>query len=98
MDSCNIARTQKIRLNFCNSCQLEKIHKVYFSLSLSIAIKPFELIHTNLWGPSPVSSISSARYFLIFIDDHTCFTWFYLLKTKNETYPTFLKFQALIAN
>ena len=98
MDSCNIARTQKIRLNFCNSCQLEKIHKVYFSLSLSIAIKPFELIHTNLWGPSPVSSISSARYFLIFIDDHTCFTWFYLLKTKNETYPTFLKFQALIEN
>ncbi|RVW36198.1 Retrovirus-related Pol polyprotein from transposon RE2 [Vitis vinifera] len=47
-------------------------------------------------GPSPVRSISGARYFLLFIDDHTRFTWFYLLKTKDEVYPTFLKFQALI--
>ena len=66
LDSCNIARTQKIRLKFCNSCQLEKIHKLHFSLFPSIAIKPFELIHTNLWGPSPISFISSASYFLLF--------------------------------
>ena len=31
--------------------------------------------------------------FYFFIDDHTCFAWFYLLKTKYETYPTFLKFK-----
>nr|CAN77432.1 hypothetical protein VITISV_017814 [Vitis vinifera] len=61
-------------------------------------VKLFELIHTNLWGPSLVRFISGARYFLLFIDDHTRFTWFYLLKTKCEAYPTFLKFQALIEN
>ena len=98
LDSCNIARTQKIRLYFCNSCQLAKSHRLSFSLSPSIAVKLFELIHTNLWGPSLVRFISGARYFLLFIDDHTRFTWFYLLKTKCETYPTFLKFQALIEN
>ena len=48
LDSCNIARTQKIRLNFYNSCQLAKIHKLPFSLSPSIAVKPFELIHIDL--------------------------------------------------
>ena len=98
LDSCNIARTQKIRLDSCNSCQLAKSHKLPFSLSPSIAEKPFELIHTDLWGLSPVRSISGALYFLLFIDDHTRFTWFYLLKTKDEAYPTFLKFQALIEN
>ena len=70
----------------------------HFSLSPSIAVKHFELVHTDLWGPSAVRSISSARYFLFFIDDHTRFTWFYLLKTKYEAYPTFLKFQAFIEN
>ena len=69
-----------------------------FPLFPSITAKPFELIHTGLWGPSPGRSISGARYFLLFIDDHTRFTWFYLLKTKDEVYPTFLKFQALIEN
>ncbi|KAL6344223.1 hypothetical protein AAG906_035448 [Vitis piasezkii] len=98
LDSCNIARTQKIRFNFCNSCQLAKSHRLPFSLSPSIAEKPIELIHTDLWGLSPVRSISGAHYFLLFIDDHTRFTWFYLLKTKDEAYPTFLKFQALIEN
>ena len=98
LDSCNITRTQKIRLNVCNSCQLTKSHRLPFSLSPSIVVKPFELIHTDLWGPSPVRSISDARYFLLFIDDHTHFTWFYLLKTIDEAYPTFLKFQALIEN
>ena len=98
LDSCNITQTQKIRLNFCNSCQLAKSHRLPFSLSPSIAVKPFELIHTDLWGPSPVRSISGAHNFLLFIDDHTHFTWFYLFKTKDEAYPTFLKFQALIEN
>ena len=98
LDSCNIARTQKIRLNFYNSCQLAKIHKLPFSLSPSIAVKPFELIHIDLQGPSPVCSIFGALYFLLFIDDRTRFTWFYLLKTKDKECPTFLKFQALIEN
>ena len=98
LDSCNIVRTQKIGFNFCSSCQLAKSHRLPFSLSPSIAEKPFELIHTDLWGLSPIRSISGARYFLLFIDDHTRFTWFYLLKTKDEAYPTFLKFQALIEN
>ena len=71
---------------------------LHFSPSPSIAVKPFELIYTDLWGPSPVRSISGARYFLLFIDYHTCFSWFYLLKIKDKAYPTFLKFQALIEN
>ena len=98
LGSCNISQTQKIRLNFCNSCQWAKSHKLHFSMSSSITVKPFDLIHTDLWGHSLVRSIFGARHFFLCIDDHTHFTWFYLLKTKDETYPTFLKFQALIGN
>ena len=28
-----------------------------------------ELVHTNLWGPFPVSSLGGTRYYITFIDD-----------------------------
>lgn len=54
-------------------------------------MKHFELVHSDLWGPAPITAINGMRYFLLFIDDFRRFTWFYLLKTKDKTYSTFLK-------
>ena len=45
-------------------------------------MKPLKLIHIDLQVPSPINSISVDRHFLVFVDDNTQFTWFYLLKTK----------------
>ena len=28
-----------------------------------------ELVHTDLWGPSPVASLGGSKYYIIFIDD-----------------------------
>lgn len=54
-------------------------------------MKPFDL-----WGPSPIVSIIGVKYFLLLIDDHTRFTWFYLLNNKSDTLSYFLKFKQLI--
>ena len=67
-------------------------------LTESKAMKPFDLVHSNLWGPSPVQSITGAHYFLLFIDDDSSFKWFYLLKRKDETFSYFLKFKNFIEN
>ena len=82
--------------SFCNFCQIAKSHRLSFPSSLSRALKPFDLIHTDLWGPAIVNSLTIVRYFILFIDDHTRFTWLYLLKTKDEAYSTFLKFKAFV--
>lgn len=41
-----------------------------------------ELVHTNVWGPSPVSSIEGSLYYVTFIDDSTRKVWVYFLKNK----------------
>ena len=56
------------------------------------AIKTFYLGHFDLWGVSPITYVTSVRYDLLFINGYFCFTWIYFLKTKDETFPTFLKF------
>ena len=53
----------------CTLCQLGKQSALPFNNSESISNSIFELIHSNIWGPSPVVSISGSRYFVVFIDD-----------------------------
>ncbi|RVW25479.1 Retrovirus-related Pol polyprotein from transposon TNT 1-94 [Vitis vinifera] len=37
----------------------------------SISNSIFELIHSDVWEPSPVASIGGSRYFFVFIDDYS---------------------------
>ena len=39
-----------------------------------------------------------ARYFLLFIDDYSHFCLLFLLKTKDEVFPTFLKYKLMVDN
>ena len=67
-----------------------------FVNSSSRARKTFDLVHSTLCGASHVPFVTGACYFLLFINDHTRFRWLYLLKTKDETFSTFLKFKAMV--
>lgn len=75
---------------------VDKSHQLSFVNSSTRARKTFDLVHSNLWGASHVPSVIGACYFLLFINDHTQFSWLYLLKTKDETFSTFLKFKAMV--
>lgn len=52
----------------CEACQCGKAKFLPFSRSFSHAKTPLELIHTDLWGPSPTLSIHGYRYYILFID------------------------------
>ncbi|GJX90099.1 retrovirus-related pol polyprotein from transposon TNT 1-94 [Tanacetum coccineum] len=46
-------------------------------------------------GPAPVTFVDGYRYYALFVDDYSRFTWFYPLKTKSgffEVLVNFLKF------
>lgn len=62
------------------------------------ASKKLELIHSDLCGPFPTNSVSGSRYFIIFVDDATRFTWVYFLRTKSseEVLRVFEQFKALV--
>ncbi|KAI0492719.1 hypothetical protein KFK09_026995 [Dendrobium nobile] len=66
-------------LNVCVSCNMSKSHKQPFVTSTSVCHKPFELVHSDVWGPAPTPSTQGYRYYVVFIDEFTRFTWLYLL-------------------
>ena len=54
----------------CESCELGKYHRATFrSLRLVRSKSPFELIHCDVWGPTRTPSMSSYKYYIVFIDD-----------------------------
>ena len=57
----------------CVSCQLGKQPALPFNSSESISTNISDLIHSDVWGPSPVSSIGESRYFVVFVDDYSRF-------------------------
>ena len=77
----NISKLQKIVPRFsslssieCKSCQLGKYTRVLFPKRLDQQTKfPFELVHTDIWGPSQVESTLGFRYFVTFIDDFSMY-------------------------
>ena len=54
-----------------------------FTLSEKRTTAPFQLIHSDLWGPTAVPSFADFRYYICFVDDFTKYTWLYPLKHKS---------------
>ncbi|KAL0549435.1 hypothetical protein IC582_013917 [Cucumis melo] len=80
----------------CFNCKLAKQPALSFSTSTSICDKPFDLIHSNIWGPAPTSAVHGYRYYVLFIDDFSRFTWIYFLKHHYELSRTYIEFANMI--
>ena len=86
-------------VNFnCKTCILAKSHRNSYHASLNKSSIPFALIHSDVWGPSPRTTVTGYRWFVIFVDDSTRMTWLYLMKTKEEVFPIFQAFHTMIQN
>ncbi|XP_075098228.1 retrovirus-related Pol polyprotein from transposon TNT 1-94 isoform X1 [Nicotiana tabacum] len=81
----------------CESCQLGKHTRSHFPRRLdNRAELPFTLVHSDVWGPSRVSSTLEFRYFVSFIDDYSRCTWIFLMKNRFELFSIFPIFYAEI--
>jgi hypothetical protein len=83
--------------DFCNYCALAKSHRLAFTSSEHLAMTPFELIHSDVWM-SPVVSVSGFRYYVLFTDDYTRYTWIYPMRKKSEVFNHFNNFITFIFN
>ena len=82
----------------CEVCQMEKHTRLVFPAKPYRPSNPFTLIHSNLWGPSQVTNLIGAKWFITFIDDHSRICWVYLLKEKSEVFQTFKNSYSMIKN
>ena len=76
----------------CDACLSSKSHRLPYAIPQHSTRRPLELIHSDLWGPSPVLSHLGHKYYVIFIDDFTRYTWLYPLKLKSDVLNIFTNF------
>jgi len=79
----------------CDSCQRAKSRQLPYAKSCNVSTAPLELIHSDVWGPAPVS-VGRHTYYVSFIDDYSRYTWIYLLKKKSDVFQVFKNFQSLV--
>ena len=69
------------------------IHPYGLIEKLSVLSKPI-----LLWGSASVASVQNYKYYVIFVDNHTRYTWLYPLRKKFDFFDTFLIFQRMVEN
>ncbi|KAJ9684867.1 hypothetical protein PVL29_017044 [Vitis rotundifolia] len=75
---------KSIDFDMCESCILGKQKNVSFlKTGRTPKAKKLELVHIDLWGPSPVASLGGSRYYITFINDSSRKVWVYFLKNKS---------------
>jgi transposase InsO family protein len=82
----------------CDACELAKHTRVSYPSLGRRSSKPFEIIHSDVWGPCEVNSILGHRWFVTFIDGFSRYTWLYLLKHKSDVFSVFKDLIAIIKN
>lgn len=81
----------------CVSCRLGKSYHLSFNLVEHCSSFPLDIIHSYVWK-SPILSNLGFKYYVIFVDGFSQFTWLYLMKNKAEVFPQFCAIQKLVEN
>lgn len=84
-------------MSFCHSCPLGKSSKLPFKLSESVSTFPLQLVHSDVWS-SPFSSVQGFKYYLIFIDDYSHYSWLFPMRFKHEVFNLFVQFKQYVEN
>lgn len=80
---------------FCNSCSTNKSHKLPFSTSTLTTSQPLEILFSDVWT-SPTTSVDGYKYYVLFVDHYTRYTWLYPLKAKSQVATIFPLFKQLV--
>jgi GAG-pre-integrase domain len=55
-------------LTSCNDCLMTKARQLPFNPFSSTSSYPLEIIHSDVWGHFPITSLNGFRYYAIFVD------------------------------
>jgi histone deacetylase 1/2 len=70
-----------------------KAHQLPFTDSETVYDSALELVFSDIWGPSPAPAINGVKYYIVFLDSFSKYTWIYLLHSKSQAFEAFLQFK-----
>ena len=73
----------------CEIYQLAKHTRSSYSNHEYKSSSPFSMIHSDIWGPTRVKTITESRWFVSFVDNQTRITWIFLMRDKSEVSSIF---------
>lgn len=86
-------------INFvCEACQYGKQSRLPFHKSCRGQCEPGDLTYSDVCGPVEQTSVSGARYFVLFKDGATSFRHVFIIKHKNDVLDCFKKYNAIVKN
>jgi Integrase core domain len=77
------SRCSKAKL-VCDACEFAKHTTTTYSSVGNRSSSCFDIIHSDVWEPSRITSLFGSRWFVTFIDCHSRMTWLYLLRSKMK--------------
>src|SRR4051812_7185189 len=66
----NLALPNKESTGHCSSCSIGKSHRLHAPLSNTVYSAAFDLVHVDLWGPSPNLSSLGYSYDMAIVDSY----------------------------
>lgn len=87
----------QLNKEFCTGCALSKSTQLPYSPNPNHATSLFSIVHSDVWMSS-IPSVSGFRYYVLFTDDFSRYSWIYLMKRKYEVFTHFKTFTAMIHN
>ena len=66
--------------------------------NLVSSLRPLELLHMDLFGPSRTMSLGGNYYALVIVDDFSRFTWTLFLESKSDAFSAFKKLARRLQN
>lgn len=76
-------------LKNCDSFLCNKSHHLPFGKSSIKCSQPLELLYTDVWGPALILSFDNYRFYIIFVDYYTKYTWFLKKSDVSTIYHNF---------
>ena len=92
----HMACTKESNPSLCQSCLEGKFCKLPFQSNVNKSVVPFEIVHSDLWGPTPCTSVDGFRYYATFINDCTRYCWIFPLINKSDLCATFISFYSYV--
>jgi Integrase core domain len=80
----------------CDACEFAKHTRTTYPLLGRRSLRCFDIIHSDVLGPSRVASSFGFRWFVTFIDCCSRVTWLFLMRSKSEVPDCFQNFYKMV--